>query len=84
MSRIKAEHISDMAKTIGTHYAQDGRRYALLAKHLWDEGYRKVPKGEWIMPTNFKGFFKCSVCHHAQGYKSNHCEECGTDMREED
>lgn len=87
MDRIKAEHLSDMARTIGNYYVQDGRRYALLAKHLWDEGYRKVPKGEWIMHTNFDGYlnhYECSVCHQAQGHKSNYCEECGADMHEED
>lgn len=90
MDRIKVEHISDMARTIGdyygNHFDQDGRKYTLLSRYLWNEGYRKVPKGEWIIHTSFDENlnYECSVCHHAQGHKSNHCEECGSDMREED
>ena len=43
-------------------------------------------RGEWIMHTNFDGYlnhYECSVCHQAQGHKSNYCEECGSDMRED-
>ena len=42
--------------------------------------------GEWIMHTNFDGYlnhYECSVCHQAQGYKSNYCEEYGADMQED-
>jgi hypothetical protein len=49
--------------------------------------YPLVKTGEWIMHTNFDGnlnHYECSVCHQAQGHKSNYCEECGADMREED
>lgn len=45
-----------------------------------------VIRGEWIMHTNFDGnlnHYECSVCHQAQGHKSNYCEECGADMRED-
>ena len=44
-------------------------------------------RGEWIMHTNFDGYlnhYECSVGLQAQGHKSNYCEECGSDMREED
>ena len=38
MDRIKVEHISDMARTIGdyydNHFDQDGRRYTLLSRYL--------------------------------------------------
>lgn len=45
-----------------------------------------VVHGEWIMFTNFDGnlnHYECSVCHQAQGYKSNYCEECGAKMDKE-
>ena len=47
----------------------------------------KILKGEWIMHINSDGYlnhYECSVCHQAQGHKSNYCEECGSDTREED
>ena len=53
--------------------------YGQMIKHV-------VRTGEWIMHTNFDGnlnHYECSVCHQAQGHKSNYCEECGADMREE-
>lgn len=46
-----------------------------------------VVRGEWIMHTNFDGYlnhYECSICHLAQGYRSNYCEECGAWMIEED
>lgn len=89
MDRIKAEHLSDMARTIGNYYVQDGRRYALLAKHLWDEGYRKVPKGKWISASTKPGVnagMKCSICgariKNSEHFNGNHrfCHKCGARM----
>lgn len=54
--------------------------YGQIIKHT-------VRTGKWIMHTNFDGnlnHYECSVCHQAQGHKSNFCEECGADMRAED
>lgn len=49
--------------------------------------YPIIKKGYWIMHTNSDGYlnhYECSVCHRAQGHKSNYCEECGADMHEEE
>jgi hypothetical protein len=45
-----------------------------------------IREGEWIIHTNYEGninHYECSVCHQAQGHKSNYCEKCGADMRGE-
>lgn len=41
------------------------------------------PKGEWIMIKNSDGNLKCYECSNCgknQGYISNYCEDCGSDM----
>lgn len=69
MMNNKTEQVTELARAIGNYNIQDGRKYALLASYLYDEGYRKVPKGEWVFKeysedtyTNLTRIYECSLC----------------------
>ena len=55
-------------------------RYDVLARFLYDSGYRKQTNGEWLM--NFDGCPCCSVCHQESqsGQMTDTCFNCGANM----
>ncbi len=58
------------------------------AKALYDAGYRKVERGEWIEAVHDWDFgdytdYRCSICGTREQNKRPFCPECGADMRGE-
>lgn len=56
-----------------------------IGKELYDTGYRKVERGEW-MPYGMNmnstvGNWKCSACNKTSIKPYNYCPNCGADMR---
>ena len=71
----KNEQVSALAKIICNFNRAgfaDSRKmweYTLLASHLYNRGYRKVPKGEWVFKEygenshgNLTRIYECSLC----------------------
>lgn len=60
----------------------------VLAEALYNAGYRKVERGEWILerePDGTPHRFHCSLCDYdAFNVATNFCPNCGADMRKED
>ena len=54
------------------------------AKALYDAGYRKVERGEWIYQEYSMGHHigKCTICE-CEADMTNFCPNCGADMRGE-
>ena len=63
-----------------------------VAKDLYNAGYRKQSKGEWVTSDIPQEKYVCSVCGGACWYydyqgdvaKSRYCPNCGAKMRQED
>lgn len=63
-------------------------RYA-TAEAMYNAGYRKVERGEWIEKTHEWDFgppwdytdYTCSLCGSREQNKRRFCPECGADMR---
>lgn len=69
--------------------------YQEIANGLYNKGYRKFERGEWIRQTKELGVIKpeaiCSNCGRSAVYQiiddrwawENYCPHCGADMRGE-
>lgn len=71
------------ARTGQEDYMQD--RYA---KALYNEGYRKQSKGEWMSKlvrarTPFARNYYCSICKHEPIELNDFCPNCGAYMKDE-
>ena len=80
------EQIAEMAKIAAK--SDDTCRAATVAKGIYNAGYRKVERGEWIEKTHDWDFgdyidYTCSICGIREQNKRKFCPECGADMRGE-
>ena len=56
-----------------------------LAKDAKDQAIKALEAqrlGVWEWDSYFGGFYRCSVCGHDQGSKTNYCPKCGARMTE--
>ena len=87
MNTNKAHTVEALSIAISKYNLLDLVDIALLATHLYNEGFRKVPEGKW---ERYGYKWKCSVC----GSKVNldgtpldnnlyYCSNCGAKMTQE-
>ena len=92
MSREK-QIIEEMRKEVASihrFFLEDDDYESLdeyIADMLYNAGYRKQSKGEWIKTSEFMPIYGCSVCKERNLFKdgnnvfSNFCPNCGAKMK---
>ena len=64
-----------------------GNQMPFLTVDQMNEAQQKAFKalrqgsGFWIYDSYYGGIYKCSICGHWQGMKSDFCPECGASMK---
>lgn len=80
MMNNKTEQVTELARAIGNYNIQDGRKYALLASYLYDEGYRRVPEATRTLHVGSRHI--CSNCGEL-ACMENYCSRCGAKVIKE-
>ena len=79
---MENEQIEEMAEILSVKCNRDciPSCEECTAQTLYNAGYRKVERGEW-MPYS-STMMECSVCkRHTPRHRYNFCPNCGADMR---
>ena len=56
----------------------------IIAKHLYEKGYRKQTEGEWLTKGELFMEHYCSMCGYSVDYlyqKTPYCPNCGAKMK---
>ena len=64
-----------------------GCKYRMWAEALYNAGYRKQERGEWVKDgkSKFKHRYHCSACNfYLIGAPTKHCPNCGARMKGEE
>lgn len=84
----KDRQIEEMAKVICRRFrATDDVTSRDLARAVYDAGYRKQSKGEWVVEGVYFKTMKCSVCNNTANSiydKTPFCPNCGAKMTKGD
>lgn len=78
------KQIKELFDTLSFNYDFPEEFAKGLAEFLYDEGYTRVPKGEWLCYSNDRiSGWLCSNCKKYSTGRRYFCSECGAKMSKE-